>query len=74
MLEGILEAGEYTLMVDPQFNDSAEYDFDYKKIMVDVYGSCPVNLTPVNFDIGLKCLQKTLVGLAETKAERMYPA
>jgi len=74
MLEGILEAGEYTLMVDPQFNDSAEYDLDYKKIMVDVYGSCRVNLTPVNFDIGLECLQKTLVGLAETKADRMYPA
>jgi hypothetical protein len=74
MLEGILEAGEYTIMVDPQFNDSVNYDLEYKKIMVDVYSTCAVNLTPVQFDIGLESLQKTLVGIAETKADRMYPA
>ena len=46
-LEGCLEAGDYTIMVDPVWNESVNWDNNYKQILVDVYSSCAVTLSPV---------------------------
>ena len=34
-----LAAGDYTLMVDPVWNDCVNNDpFEYKKVLIDIYG------------------------------------
>lgn len=35
--EGTLAPGEYVALVDPTFNFAAEYNSDYKNVLVDVY-------------------------------------
>jgi hypothetical protein len=35
--EGTLAPGEYVVLVDPTWNDAAEFDPNYKKVLVDVY-------------------------------------
>ena len=37
MNEGVLEAGTYSLIIEPVFNDTFDEDLDSRKIIVDIY-------------------------------------
>jgi len=55
-----LEAGAYIVVVDPQFNESAELEEGYKDINIDVYTTQSVNLTPLDPQNGVKHLAQML--------------
>jgi len=35
--EGVLEAGTYSVLIEPVWNESADTNSDYRKIIVDLY-------------------------------------
>ena len=61
-------------MVDPHFNDTVNYDLNYKKVLIDFYAPFSIELAEMEVNRGIRCLEQTLVTLAETKSKRDYPA
>ena len=55
--EGTLNSGEYVVLVDPIWHESAAFHPDYKKVLVDLYSPCPfAELQKMPQEDGLKVL------------------
>jgi hypothetical protein len=74
--EGTLEAGEYVVLVDPTWNNTADFHPDYKKVLVDVYAPGQTSIEQMSKEEGLEVLAKTLKFVAQNKVaedKRQYP-
>lgn len=67
--EGTLQPGEYVILVDPTWNESANYDPQYKQVLIDLYSSCQTELQPVSQEDGVKVLGEALKGVAVSKVD-----
>jgi hypothetical protein len=38
--QGKLIPGEYVILVDPTWDDSASYNTEYKQVLIDLYSAC----------------------------------
>lgn len=57
--------GEYIVMVDPIWNDSASQDKLYKKILVDVCCRNRIEIEPIDDNTGMKALELMLKNFAQ---------
>ena len=64
LTSGEMKAGNYTILVDPIWNESANLDPDFKKVLIDIY--CPeiLDLHAVPDQTGIKLLEKTFALIA----------
>ena len=74
--KGKLEAGTYIILIDPTWNESASFDPEYKKVMLDIYCSQKdIEMWNVTQSAGIEILKKTLKFVAQTmvpKEKRNY--
>jgi len=65
-----MKAGSYTILVDPNWNESANLDPNYKKVLIDIY--CPENLNLHTIDVqtGIKLIERTFTSIARKSTEK----
>jgi len=65
-----MKAGNYTILVDPNWNQSAILDPNYKKVLIDIY--CPENLHlhAINDQTGIKLIERTFASMAKESTEK----
>ena len=63
----VLPPGEYVLMVDPIWNESADNNSAYRDVLVDIYGPESTKIMPVDDSYGMKVLAEALKHAAMTK-------
>jgi len=66
-----MKAGNYTILVDPAWNESASLDPDFKKVIVDIYCPESLNLRAIPDQTGIKLIEKTLA-LVANKSEALH--
>jgi len=60
-----MKAGNYTIMVDPTWNEQASLDPDFKKVLVDIYCPESLNLRAIPDQTGIKLIEKALTLVAK---------
>ena len=61
----VMTPGEYIVMVDPIWNDSASQDKLHKKILVDVCCRDRIEIEPIDDNTGMKALELMLKNFAQ---------
>ena len=60
-----LTPGEYVVMIDPIWNQTASNDRRYKEILIDIYSSVEIEITPIDDKSGLQYLEQMLKFIAK---------
>ena len=62
-----LQPGDYDLMVDPLWNESADKHPEYKKVLVEIYSICDTTIVPISHESGMDALVTALKDIAINK-------
>jgi len=58
--KGTIPAGNYIILVDPSWNDSARQHPDYKKVLIDIYCPEQVMINTIPNDKGVPLVEKIM--------------
>jgi len=64
----VLQPDTYVFMIDPIWNETADFDPSYKEVLIDVYAPEVLDIVPVDDNSGLKVLERAMKHAALTKS------